>query len=83
MFIEAFSKLPQRFIMKIADTSLEFPKNVKAYKWVPQQDVLGKKILTSYTLRNIETRFLFFLIQCIIALGSYGKHHADSAHSAS
>ena len=42
MFLEAFSKLPQKFLLNIGDMSIDLPKNVKTNNWLPQQDILGK-----------------------------------------
>jgi len=41
-FVEAFSKLKQRVIMKFDDDSYKIlPSNVKVVKWLPQRDLLG------------------------------------------
>jgi glucuronosyltransferase len=41
-FLQAFSELPQKILWKWESDSLPGqPANVKAAKWLPQQDVLG------------------------------------------
>ena len=43
MFVEAFSKLPQRVLWKWeADELPNKPNNVMIKKWMPQRDILGK-----------------------------------------
>ncbi len=45
MFAEAFAKLPQKVIWKSAGDPPSFvPDNVKMLKWLPQNDILGKRI---------------------------------------
>ncbi|XP_076063075.1 UDP-glucosyltransferase 2-like [Oratosquilla oratoria] len=39
---EAFGRMPHRVLIKYSlESGVELPKNVRAYEWVPQQDVLG------------------------------------------
>jgi len=46
VFIEAYSKLPQKILWKWESDILPGqPPNVKIEKWLPQQDILGNKIL--------------------------------------
>jgi glucuronosyltransferase len=43
--LEAFSKLKQRVLWKWEDESLPGkPSNVEVAKWLPQSDILGKKL---------------------------------------
>jgi hypothetical protein len=42
--MEAFSRLPQKFLVKFDGPIDYIPPNVKVLDWIPQQDVLGKKI---------------------------------------
>ena len=45
-FLQAFSKLSQRVIMRFDPDYLPFvPENVLVAKWVPQQSILGSNIL--------------------------------------
>lgn len=39
----AFSRLPQRVIVKYSGPPLPLPPNVKVFDWLPQQDVLGHR----------------------------------------
>ncbi|KAK8373242.1 hypothetical protein O3P69_017393 [Scylla paramamosain] len=39
--LNAFSKLPQRFVLKLSGSPRILPPNVKVFEWLPQQDVLG------------------------------------------
>ncbi|XP_064120566.1 UDP-glucosyltransferase 2-like [Macrobrachium nipponense] len=41
--LEAFSLLPHRVLIKFNGNNLKFPPNVKAFPWLPQQDVLGHR----------------------------------------
>ena len=53
-FAEAFAELPQRVIWKWnADTFPgEVPKNLKLAQWMPQQEILGTKIILLSTCLN-------------------------------
>lgn len=42
--IKAFSQIKEKVLWKFENDSLNVPENVKIQKWLPQQDVLGKKI---------------------------------------
>lgn len=39
--LKTFSKLPQKFLWKFEDESIDVPRNVKVMKWLPQRAVLG------------------------------------------
>jgi len=41
-FMEAFGRLPQKFLVKFEGPIEYVPPNVKVLEWIPQQDVLGK-----------------------------------------
>ena len=42
MFIGAFSRLQQKVLWKWETEHMEdLPENVKLFKWLPQQDILG------------------------------------------
>jgi len=46
MFLEAFSQLPQRVLWKFEkQMDLVVPENVMVTPWLPQQDLLGKRLL--------------------------------------
>lgn len=42
MFLNVFAKLKQNVIWKFESELKNRPKNLKTFKWLPQQDVLGK-----------------------------------------
>lgn len=44
LFVNALGKLPQRVLWKQdGDQNMtDIPSNVRLYKWLPQQDLLGK-----------------------------------------
>ena len=44
VLIEAFKRIPQKVLMKFHNTSVE-NDNIKTTEWLPQQDVLGMKIM--------------------------------------
>lgn len=66
IFIDALKRLPQRVLWKQdGDQNMtDIPSNIKLYKWLPQQDLLGKtfETLTKYvqTLRKLYSFFLIF-----------------------
>lgn len=39
--LKAFASLPQRVVLKYSGPPLSLPPNVRAYEWLPQQDILG------------------------------------------
>ncbi|XP_068216262.1 UDP-glucosyltransferase 2-like [Palaemon carinicauda] len=41
MFLEAFSRLPQKVIWKYEGDDIDLPPNVITRSWLPQQDILG------------------------------------------
>ncbi|XP_068215721.1 UDP-glucosyltransferase 2-like [Palaemon carinicauda] len=41
MFLEAFSRLPQKVIWKYEEGDIDLPPNVITRSWLPQQDILG------------------------------------------
>jgi len=42
-FMTAFSRLPQKFLVKFEGPMDFVPKNVKVLEFVPQQSILGKR----------------------------------------
>lgn len=44
LFIDALKRLPQRVLWKQdGDQNMtDIPSNIRLYKWLPQQDLLGK-----------------------------------------
>lgn len=42
--IRAFGRLPQRVLWKFNDVGIKTSENVKIASWLPQSDILGKKI---------------------------------------
>ncbi|XP_042231682.1 UDP-glucosyltransferase 2-like [Homarus americanus] len=45
VLMEAFSRLPHRVLIKYGESDVQFPPNVRAFPWLPQQDILGHKNL--------------------------------------
>ncbi|XP_064097581.1 UDP-glucosyltransferase 2-like [Macrobrachium nipponense] len=41
MFLEAFSRIPQKVIWKYEGDDLDLPPNIITRSWLPQQDILG------------------------------------------
>ncbi|XP_069954546.1 UDP-glucosyltransferase 2 [Cherax quadricarinatus] len=41
--MEGFALLPHRVVIKFSGRDLNLPPNVRAYPWLPQQDILGHK----------------------------------------
>lgn len=47
-FMQAFSRLPQKILVKFEGPIDYIPPNVKVLEWIPQQDVLGNSFLAYY-----------------------------------
>lgn len=48
VLITAFSRLPQRFVLKLSSSRDDLPPNVKVFDWLPQQDVLGHPSIAAF-----------------------------------
>lgn len=59
ILIQVFSKLKQRIIWKFEDDLHGLPQNILVRKWLPQQDILGKKIVSSFCT-NVLFGFYFW-----------------------
>ena len=60
-FLKAFARLPQRVIWKWEKTNMEAPPNVLLIDWLPQQDILGKFVVSWATSCQVPLLFRFSL----------------------
>ena len=62
-FMEAFSRLPQKFLVKFDGPIDRIPANVKVLDWIPQQDVLGKYYNFNYKGKHEITHNFEIILQ--------------------
>lgn len=43
-FLTALAQIPRRILMKYEEELENKPKNIMVKKWLPQRDILGKRI---------------------------------------
>lgn len=64
-FMDAFSRLPQKFLVKFEGPIDFVPPNVKVLEWIDQQGVLGMSTSDSKMINKITRRFLEFMISFV------------------
>ena len=69
IFIQAFKQLPQRVLWRISKkVKLDFPENVMAMTWLPQQDVLSHpnaKLLITHCGNNGQFESMYYQVPMI------------------
>lgn len=63
-FVRAFSRLPQRVLWKWEAGDIPgLSSNVKIVHWLPQQDLLGKTLITLSTICLKRIKLLIFFVK--------------------
>lgn len=67
LLVQTFAQLPYRILWKWESSLSEMhdlPSNVKLSRWLPQQDILGKKWL--YVLKESKRSYLFKFVRFLM-----------------